>query len=204
MSSSDRRWARPIRTAALLLLAGGLAACTVRPVYMSASGSGSSGGGVGQADLSSIAVSDAFDRVGQQVRNNLIFLFTGGRPPAPVAYTLDVATTSSEVRLGFEKDETAPAYQVTVAVRYELKEVAGGRSIQRSIANGVASYDRSNQNFANIRARIDAENRAAQAVAEQINLRLSIALAKEKAQPLAAPVAAPAPASLPAASAKSG
>ncbi len=185
MSSSDRIGAsrRALFGLALAALAG---ACTVRPVYMQ-----TATGGAPVADLSAISVQQVGDRVAQEVRNNLIFAFTGGRPPAPPRYDLQLDVNTSEVRLGFEKDETAPAYQVTVAVKFELKDIASGRSILRSASNGVASYDRSNQNFANVRARIDAEDRAAQAVADQLQLRLAIALAKEANVTVATPPAAP-------------
>jgi LPS-assembly lipoprotein len=69
-----------------------------------------------------------------------------------------------------------------VTVTYELKEIATGQVILRSLNRGVASYDRSNQAFANQRARIDAEDRAAQQVADDIQLRLAAALATRKAQ----------------------
>ncbi len=185
MSSSDRIGAsrRVVLGVALAALAG---ACTVRPVYMQ-----TATGGAPMADLSAVSVGQVGDRVAQEVRNNLIFAFTGGRPAAPPRYDLSLNVSTSEIRLGFEKDETAPAYQVTVAVKFELKDIASGRSILRSSSSGVASYDRSNQNFANVRARIDAENRAAQAVADQLQLRLAIALAKEAKVTIAAPVAAP-------------
>jgi len=169
-----------------MLLAGSLGGCVVRPVYMPPAT-----GEAPAADLAAISVSDVSDRVGQQVRNNLVFGFNGGnRTPPPARYDLAIGVSSTEERLGFQKDETAPAYQVTVAVRFELKEIASGRSIVRSSSNGIASYNRSNQNFANVRARIDAEDRAAMAVAEQIQLRLAIALAKE-AKVTVAPVVAP-------------
>jgi len=138
-----------------------------------------------------IAVADVGDRVAQEVRNNLVFGFTGGKPAAPARYDLTLNVATSEARLGFEKDETAPAYQVTVTVRFELKEIASGRIILRSSSNGVASYDRSNQNFANIRARIDAENRAALQVSEHLQLRLAIALAKERPISIPGPVPPP-------------
>lgn len=186
MSSSDRGLdvsrtapARGIfglaRAAGLAALVLGLSACTVRPVYMQQSGSTQNVA----ADLSAVDVSGVGTRVGQEVRNNLLFAFTGGRPPPPAKYLLIIEVESAEERLGFEKDETAPSYQVTVRVRFELQEIASGRSILRSDSMGMASYDRSNQNFANQRARIDAENRAAREVANEIQLRLALAAARQ-------------------------
>jgi LPS-assembly lipoprotein len=189
MSSSDRgldlarasagagRLSRLVRGGLVALTLGVLAsACTVQPVYMTIA----NGPNVA-ADLSAVQVEDVSDRVGQEVRNNLIFGFTGGGNPAPPRYELSLRVTTADARLGFERDETAPAYSVTVTVAYELREIATGKVILRSLNRGVASYDRSNQAFANQRAKIDAENRAAQSVADDIQLRLAAALASGKA-----------------------
>jgi LPS-assembly lipoprotein len=181
MSLSDReipmsRLARIARLAALACVVGLTAACTVRPVYMPVANSP-----MVSADLSAIAVDGVTDRVPQQVRNNLLFGFTGGKVPPPARYTMTLTVTTEEARLGFEKDETAPAYQITVTARYQLTEISSGRILLRSLDRGVATYNRSNQDFANIRARIDAEDRAAVAVAEQIELKLATTLASQKA-----------------------
>src|SRR5690606_30909808 len=163
-SASARGLARGVRGGLAALALGMLvSACTVQPVYMPIAQ-----GPQVAADLSAISIEDVNDRVGQQVRNNLIFGFTGGSAAAPPRYDLALRVLSREARLGFERDETAPAYSVTVTVTYELKEIATGKVILRSLNRGVASYDRSNQAFANQRARIDAEDRAAQSVADDI------------------------------------
>jgi len=195
MSSSDRRNGAsnlPTRRAALGFVAilGVLAGCTVQPVYMPVAGNRYT-----TADLSMVTVEGVGTRVGQEVRNNLVFAFTGGRKAPEPKYVLAIQVASNEERLGFEKDETAPSYQVLVEVKFELKAIADGRPLLRSVSIGRASYDRSNQNFANVRARIDAENRAAQAVADEIQLRLAIAIAQDKPP---APVTAPARPDLPA------
>lgn len=168
--------ARMARGGLVALALGALAsACTIQPVYMPIA----NGPNVG-TNLKAIQVEDVSDRVGQEVRNNLIFGFTGGGNASPPLYDLSLRVTASEARLGFERDETAPAYSVTVTVAYELKEISTGKVILRSLNRGIASYDRSNQAFANERAKIDAQNRAAQSVAEDIQLRLAAALASGK------------------------
>lgn len=179
MSSSERRpvssrWIGAAAVAAGLLLTAG---CTVRPVYMSTKTQEA-----GNVDLSAITVSEVSGRVAQEVRNNLNFAFTGGKIAPPPRYILTLAVTSSEQRLGFVRDETAPSYQVSVQVSFELKAIADNHTLLRSISLGTASYDRSNQNFANERARVDAENRAAEAVADEIRLRLALAIAKDVPQ----------------------
>jgi LPS-assembly lipoprotein len=181
MSSSDRRphaTRHPTRRGAIagFAMLATLAGCTVQPLYMPVAGNRYS-----NVDLSKITIGPVSDRVAQQVRNNLVFAFTGGKTPPPPEFVLTIEVKSSEQRLGFTQDETAPSYQVTVEVRFDIKTIADDRSILRSVSRASASYDRSNQNFANERARFNAENRAAQSVADEISLRLSLAIAKNKA-----------------------
>ena len=182
MSSSDRL-PRPARSrfltlAAAGLLAAGVAGCTVQPVFMAGSTEfGAAPTGV-SAELAAISIAPVSGRVAQEVRNNLIYAFTGGGAAAQPIYDLSLRVNWSEIRLGFERDESAPAYSVTVTAVYELKEIQSGRSITRGTSRGTASYDRSNQQFANERARLDAQNRAAQLIADDIRLRLAAVLAR--------------------------
>lgn len=155
-----------------------LAGCTVHPVYMPVE-TMTKDGLKSNVDLSAITVGSVGSRVGQEVRNNLLFAFSGGKATPPPRYVLNIDVRNSEERLGFAKDETAPAYQVRVEVRYELRTIADDRLLGRSVSTGLATYNRSNQNFANVRARIDAENRAAESVADEIRLRIALAIAKD-------------------------
>jgi LPS-assembly lipoprotein len=50
--------------------------------------------------------------------------------------------------------------------------------LTRGVAHGVASYDRSNQGFANERGRIEAENRGATSAADEIRLRIAAILSE--------------------------
>jgi LPS-assembly lipoprotein len=61
---------------------------------------------------------------------------------------------------------------------YKLMPIGGGAPITSGVAFTFASYDRTSQRFANIRAARDAEIRDAKVLAEQIKTRLAIALAK--------------------------
>jgi LPS-assembly lipoprotein len=173
MSSSDR----PPRLTALVLAvvpALALAACTVQPLY----GTGPSGAAV-PAGLSHISIQQVDTRVAQEVRNRLIFLLYGGagQPTAPT-YDMKLIVTSSEQPLGVTPVESAPAYSVTVTATYEVTALATGDVVIRATTRGTASYDRVNQVFANTRAKLDAEDRAAAEVADDIRTRLAVATAQ--------------------------
>jgi LPS-assembly lipoprotein len=149
-----------------------LSACTVQPVYGPTLG----GGSVAQT-LRSIAIEPVDSRVGQVVRNRLLFALTGGGVPADPQYRMSLRVTSSETALGITREGSAPVYSVTVTASYAVYKIGSDQIILRETARGTASYDRYNQNFANIRARRDAENRAAEVAAEEIRMRVAAATA---------------------------
>ncbi len=155
------------------LAAWALAACTVQPLYGPAAG-----GGHVQSALTRIEVEPVDDRVGQQVRNNVIFQMTGGKAIADPIYRMKLTVTSKEVGLGVTSIDASPIYQIQVAATYSVTRIDTGVEIVRHTARGSASYNRSNQAFANSRAKIDAENRAADSVANDISIRVAAALAK--------------------------
>src|SRR5439155_13804632 len=97
-----------------LAVTAALAACTVQPVYAPGP-SGSSA----PALLAHIAIDPLGDRVGQVVRDKLIFALTGGGTGGAALYQIHLNTTVSEEGLGLNRIDTAPTYAVTVAVTYE-------------------------------------------------------------------------------------
>jgi LPS-assembly lipoprotein len=177
MSSFERadRMARPGGRGILfaLMVAMSLAACTVQPLY----GPTPSGSSVPEA-LTRITIDPVDTRVAQEVRNKLIFDLTGGAAIRDPVYRMRLIVTSSEIPLGVTPVESAPAYSVTVTATYALVAIGSDDIILRATARGTASYDRVNQVFANVRAKLDAENRAAALVADEIRLRVASATAR--------------------------
>lgn len=148
--------------AGLALLGG----CVYQPLYGNNELSGQYG-----AALSQVWVEEAESRVGQQVRNHLIFLLQGGRDDAGARYLarLRVLETSREfAAVEGVRDDTAGS--VTVIVSYNLFDRDSETTVAegRRVAN--ATYDRTPQNFANSRAFRDAQERAAREAAEKLRL----------------------------------
>jgi LPS-assembly lipoprotein len=177
MSSPERhapRLAGRVTLVALLSLAG-LQACTVRPLYMNAPMSPASGQSV-TADLSQIGIKPVTTRQAQEVRNHLIFLFTGGQgEPAEPRYTLDIGVTrisesAALVQVGTENEPTAA--MVTMRSNYRLM-TSQGDVVASGTRQFVSSYDVPRQEFAALRAKRDAENRAARELAELIRLAVA-------------------------------
>jgi LPS-assembly lipoprotein len=178
MSSSDlgRSYATSLARfarASLVALAGviALSACTVQPLY----GPSPSGSAVATA-LAAVTIDPVDNRVGQELRNKLISDL-GGEPATP-AYRMKLVVSSAESALGVTPVEAAPAYSLTVSATYEVTSIASGEIVLRGTSRGTASFDRINQIYANTRARLDAENRAAHLAADDIRVRVAAAAAK--------------------------
>jgi LPS-assembly lipoprotein len=162
----------PLASAAVLAAALALAGCNVSPLY----GPTIEGSPLA-ADLATISVDAPDSRVEQEIRNKLIFSFNGGAEAGqPSRYDLHLTANVSEAPVGASRVNVAPSYSLAVAASYELTDIASQRIVARGVARGVAAYDRSNQAFANTRARLDAEDRAAASAADEIRLRISAAL----------------------------
>src|SRR5581483_10671444 len=179
MLSSDhgRRGGRGLLAGRLLAFGtiAGLAACTVQPLY----GSGPAGAHSAPAILSHIAVDPVgADRVGQVVRNKLLFVLTGGGSSGDPRYTMHLTTSVTEAGLGLNSIDSAPTYAVTVSVTYEVTKIGTNEILLRSTSHGTASYDRVNQAFANSRAQLDAQDRAAAVAVDNIRIRLAAAVAR--------------------------
>jgi LPS-assembly lipoprotein len=158
--------------AAPLAVALALSACNVSPLY----GPTLEGRPLA-VDLAAVSIQAPDGRVEQVITNKLIFDFTGGAESTVAPrYDLRVTANVSEAPIGTTRISVAPSYSVAVAASYELTDVASQRIVARGVARGVSAYDRSNQAFANTRARRDAEDRAATSAAEDIRLRVSAAL----------------------------
>ncbi|MGB6116863.1 MAG: LPS assembly lipoprotein LptE [Mesorhizobium sp.] len=179
MSSSDRRSLRRFAALAVALSALGLSACTVRPLYSDAQFTSSTvpGGETVKSALASISIKPPVNRVGLEVRNQLIFLLRGdGSEPADPRYTLTQTVTavneSSAIIQASRESEPTSAI-MTVTSIYRLTETATGKVLATGKRSVGSSYDIPQQEFAALRAVRDAENRAARELADL--LRLAIA-----------------------------
>ncbi|MFI5013779.1 MAG: LPS assembly lipoprotein LptE [Hyphomicrobiales bacterium] len=129
------------------------------------------------AQLSQVEVAPIPDRVGHYLAEELKFQTDGSGPPPAPRFRLNITTTESVGGLITNlRSLTSDAASVTVTASYSLVEIAGGKEVAKGTATAAASYDRSQQRFANVRAARDAELRAATVLADQIRTRVGIAL----------------------------
>ena len=198
MSSSDRAalpLKRIVAIAATVVALAGVAGCTVQPLYgetTAAIGTGK----VASERLAMVEVKPESDRVGQEVRNHLIFLLGGGKgQPANPAYQLQINTSSSSAQAATIETRSAllepTSGLVTVQSSYKLTEVQTGRVISAGLRSVQAPFDIPAQEYAAMRAERDAMNRAARELAEL--LRLVVGQELEKSTSLAAPAVVSSP-----------
>jgi LPS-assembly lipoprotein len=104
----------------------------------------------------------------------LLFGLRGGGAGDPPRYNLIYRLTIREQAILIERGSGTPnSYQLTGGVSFLLKDAATGTSLFGSSVASINSYSRSSQNFANIRARRDAEDRLAKALADLTRTRLA-------------------------------
>jgi len=157
----------------LAIAAAGMSGCTVQPLN-----SVESSGSVAPSELSGVDISEVNTRIGQQVRNHLIFGLNGGGHPTGATHSLKLRVTTSTTDIAIVTTTTSPtASQVTVTTNYTLSENSSKETIATGVRQAIASFDRTNQSFANQRAQRDAENRAAKEVAEQLRLVIAATIA---------------------------
>jgi LPS-assembly lipoprotein len=159
------------RFAAIGVLSIALAGC-FQPIY----GELPVGGGPSLRDmLRDIEITEADGRVGQEIRNDIIFELTGGAGnPVGAPFKLALSVSASpQAAIVDPRTGVAQVEFVAVSVRYYLTDVAAKKLALTDSALARVSVDRSLQRFARVRGVRDAENRAAKVIAQQIRARLA-------------------------------
>ncbi|WP_421874264.1 LPS assembly lipoprotein LptE [Pararhizobium sp.] len=175
LSEKAQRYAQLLAFGTLAVLAG----CQVKPLY-----SDGPSGKPAKA-LASIEISEAGDRVEQEVRNALIFLTSGGAgEPKNAQYKLALSVTSSIKGVLYDQNtnddntDTAGAGRVVVSADYNLTRADTGETVRSGNRTSVALVDFPEQEFAKVRASRDGEKRAAKELAEIIRADLAAALGR--------------------------
>jgi LPS-assembly lipoprotein len=166
-------WHRPLLAALAVTAALGLAGCGIQPLY----GTTASGSRLG-AVMAGVEVSPIPGRVGQTVRNELIFENSGGSgKPAQSNYKLDIVIKESLINELVEITGNAQGQVYQLDATFKLI-THDGKVVLEGKATSRASYERFETIFSNVRARVDAENRAARTVAESIKVRVAAYLSQ--------------------------
>lgn len=166
LSFEVRGWGSSARVLAALLGLGLLAGCQAQPLY-----------GSMQGQQQSVSVSVADNRIEQVVRNELVLGFGGEQTNS--AYTLDLIVTSATAGLlpgGLDNEFSAARTTVTAA--YVLKSASTGETVKSGTRFADAQLDLPSQKFAQERAKLESEDRAARQVANLVRADIAAALAR--------------------------
>ncbi len=181
MWSHDIRavWARWGRLAPVFAVAALLGGC-FQPMY----GQLSPTAGPGIRDvLSSVRVTTieapkgtTEERLAVELRNELLFSFTGGAGANSPTHELTVRLTSQNAKVIVDIISARPELEnFGLDATYKLTEVATGKTVVTGQTFARVSYDIPGQvqRYARLRGLRDAETRAAKVIAENIKSRLA-------------------------------
>lgn len=192
MSSRDAHSerARPLAPAGTVMLRSALAALVVlaagaiggcgdgggfRPMYAQ-----TAGGARLDEKLAAIETGPIPSRVGQRIRNELVFHQTGGGLPAQPRYRLDIVIRESLGATLVKTTGEAASQVYNLDATFTLVDIKTKQVLLRGTSHARAGFDRFSSIYANVRARDDAENRTAKMIAEDLRSRLSAFLSRDK------------------------
>jgi LPS-assembly lipoprotein len=175
--SVDRTGRRRRLAGTILLLAAALftSACAestgFRPMYGSLGTAGETDARMAQVDITTIP-----GRVGQRVRNELVFQNKRGdsrAETAPPGYQLDVVLRESLTSTLVQRDGEAASQIYMLDATFRLVRLTDKKIVLQGNSFGRAGFERFTSIYSNVRAREDAENRAARTIADDIKVRLA-------------------------------
>ena len=168
----SRAIARVVATSVCLSIAVLAAGCADSSGFKPLYGSSAVGGAGANERFAALDVAPIPGRVGQRIRNELIFQSCGGGVPPPSEYRLEVAIRESVSSTLVKVDGNASGQVYNLDASFRLVRIADKSIVAEGKSHGRAGFERLTSTFANVRAREDAENRAARTVAEELRSRL--------------------------------
>lgn len=171
------RLKRATAAALAIVACAAVSACSdgsgFRPLYAT------SGVGAGVSEkLATVDIAPIPGRVGQRIRNELVFQATGGGAPLPPEYRLEIVTREAIQSTLVQTDGNARAQVFTLDASFQLIRLSDKAVVFQGVSYGRAGFQRVTSIFANVRASQDAENRAAKTVGEEIKTRLTAYLSR--------------------------
>lgn len=125
------------------------------------------------AKLAQLEVAPIPGRVGQRLRNELIYQSTGGGHAAEPVYRLEVVIRESLTPTLVQEDGNSSGSIYNLNTSFRLVRIADRSVALSGESNGRIAFQRFDSVFANVRARQDAEDRAAKTVGEELKGRLA-------------------------------
>jgi LPS-assembly lipoprotein len=160
----------------LLVTAPVLASCGeagLHPLY----GVGPSGVGV-EERLAKVEFAPIPGRVGQRIRNELIFQANGAGAGPPPTHRLEVVVNESVSSQLVALTGEAASQTYLVQANFRLVNLKDGKVVFQGTSSARAGFERYTSVYSIVRAQEDAENRAARTIADELKTRLAAYLSR--------------------------
>jgi LPS-assembly lipoprotein len=159
-----------IAVAALSTVLVGCEGGGFRPLYAT----GPTGSSATLDRMAQVEISTIPSRVGQRIRNELIFQATGGAGVAvSPLYRLDIAIRESVLSSMVSRTGDTAAQIYNLDAKFKLTRLSDKKLVLEGTSFGRAAFERYTAIYSNVRAKYDAEDRAARAIAEDLKGRLA-------------------------------
>jgi LPS-assembly lipoprotein len=152
------------------MLVAGCGDTGFRPMYAS---SAIVGGPDVNEKLAQLDVAPIPGRVGQRLRNELIYQSTGGGLAQEPAYRLEIVIRESITPTLVQQDGNSSGSVYNLRTSFRLIRLADKSVALQGDSSGRVAFQRFDSVFSNVRARRDAEDRAAKTVGEELKGRIA-------------------------------
>jgi LPS-assembly lipoprotein len=159
---------RALITVAAMLLPG----CGFQPLYADNGNLGVS------STLSTIYVEPISERVGYELRNDLLDRLDGSNTALNARYRLKLYLTELEEPVVFQPNTSITRYNYTLTAHYDLVPKDAADAVKSGDVTAFAAYNvaASPYLYSTVAAQRDAKNRAATDIAERIRIELAVYL----------------------------
>ena len=137
-----------------------------KPLYATADGTTT------DQRLATVEIATIPGRVGQRIRNELVFQRSTVSDATTAERRLDIAITETLLTTLVDTTGASSSQVYQIEARYQLIDLKTKKKIFEGRSLGRGSFDRFASIYSNIRARQDTENRVAKSLAEDIRTRV--------------------------------
>jgi len=123
--------------------------------------------------LAQLEIAPIPGRVGQRLRNELIYQSTGGGLAQEPVYRLEVVIRESLTPTLVQQDGNSSGSVYNLNTTFRLVRLSDKSVALQGQSTGRVAFQRFDSVFANVRAREDAEDRAAKTVGDELKGRLA-------------------------------
>ncbi|WP_171988008.1 hypothetical protein [Hyphomicrobium sp. NDB2Meth4] len=123
--------------------------------------------------LAQLEIAPIPGRVGQRLRNELIYQSTGGGHAQEPVYRLEIVIRESLTPTLVQQDGNSSGSVYNLNTTFRLVRLADKSVALQGQSTGRVAFQRFDSVFANVRAREDAEDRAAKTVGDELKGRLA-------------------------------